>query len=201
MVEIIKQSEISENTILLKQIVEKVKNGGIIIYPTDTIYGIGCDPFNISAVRKIFFIKERSESKGLPILSDSLESVKKIAEVPDIANQYIQRYWPGKLTIIFKSKDLISKEVTGTLDTIAIRIPGNKFTLKLINECGGYLIGTSANKSNEEVPKTVEEIQDQIFSDIDYIIDGGSVKEILPSTILDLTTNVPKVIRKGAQDI
>ncbi len=201
MVKILSQSAIEDDPKILGRIASKVKNGGIIIFPTDTIYGIGCDPLNKEAIERIFAIKTRLRSKGLPILCDNVESVKKIAQVPEIAYQYIERYWPGKLTIIFSSTGLISKEVTGSLDTVAVRIPGNNFTIKLISEVGGLLIGTSANKSNSEVPKNIEEIQEQISEDIDFIIDAGPVKDIKPSTILDITSSVPKIIRKGAQDL
>ncbi|NHI91994.1 MAG: threonylcarbamoyl-AMP synthase [Candidatus Lokiarchaeota archaeon] len=201
MIKIITQSDILKHSDYLEEIRSIIKKGGVIIYPTDTLYGIGCDPFNLDAIRKIFKIKKRMESKGLPILSDNLDNVKKIAKVPEIALQYIERYWPGKLTIIFESTGIVSPEVTGTLDTVAVRIPGNEFTLRLISECGGYLIGTSANESNKEVLKSITEIQDQISGDIDLIIDAGPVKEILPSTILDITSPVPKIIRKGAQDL
>jgi len=201
MVEIVSQSSIEEDPEFLEKLASTVKNGGIIVFPTDTIYGIGCDPLNNEAVEKIFKIKTRLRSKGLPILCDNVESVKKIALIPDIASQYIDRYWPGKLTIILKATGLIPKEVTGSLDTIAVRIPGNDFTLKLISVIGGFLIGTSANKSNAEVPKDIKEIQAQISEEIDFIIDAGPVKDVKPSTILDITTPVPKIIRKGAQDV
>ncbi|MHA1798972.1 MAG: L-threonylcarbamoyladenylate synthase [Candidatus Helarchaeota archaeon] len=201
MVEIISQSDLEDNSHLFDQIATRVKKGGIIIFPTDTIYGLGCDPLNLEAVHKIFKIKDRMKSKGLPILADSLDNIRKIAVIPEVASEYISRYWPGKLTIILKSKGVISQEVTGTLETIAVRIPGNDFTLKLITKCGGYLIGTSANKSNAEVPMDVEEIQTQINQGIDYIINAGRVREVLPSTILDLTSNVPKILRRGAQDL
>ena len=201
MVEIVSQSAIEEDPQILENIVSIVKKGGIIVFPTDTIYGIGCDPLNKEAIKKIFTIKTRLRSKGLPILCDTIERVKKIAQVPDIANQYIERYWPGKLTIIFSTTGLIPKEVTGSLDTIAVRIPGNDFTIKLISAIGGLLIGTSANQSNAEVPKNIEEIQAQISGEIDFIIDAGPVKDVKPSTILDITTPVPKIVRKGAQDV
>jgi len=201
MVKIVSQSAIEEDPQILENIVSSVKKGGIIVFPTDTIYGIGCDPLNNEAIKKIFKIKTRLRSKGLPILCDTVESVKKIAQVPNIASQYIDRYWPGKLTIIFTATGLIPKEVTGSLDTIAVRIPGNDFTIKLISAIGGFLIGTSANKSNAEIPKNIREIQAQISEDIDYIIDAGSVNDVRSSTILDITTPVPKIIRKGAQDI
>lgn len=201
MVEIIPQSSVEEDPKILEKIASTIKNGGIIVFPTDTIYGIGCDPLNNKAIEKIFTIKTRLRSKGLPILCDSIESVKKIAQVPDSAHQYMERYWPGKLTIIFKTTGLIPKEVTGTIDTIAVRIPGNDFTIRLISAIGGFLIGTSANKSEAQVPKNVNEIKEQISGDIDFMIDAGPVKDVRPSTILDITTPVPKIIRKGAQDI
>ena len=201
MVEIIPQSSVEEDPKILEKIASTIKNGGIIVFPTDTIYGIGCDPLNNKAIEKIFTIKTRLRSKGLPILCDSIESVKKIARVPDSAHQYMERYWPGKLTIIFKTTGLIPKEVTGTIDTIAVRIPGNDFTIRLISAIGGFLIGTSANKSEAQVPKNVNEIKEQISGDIDFMIDAGPVKDVRPSTILDITTPVPKIIRKGAQDI
>src|SRR5919202_2980270 len=135
-----------------------VRSGGIVVYPTDTIYGIGCDPYNDVSVQRIFKLKARNKEKPLPILAGSLEDVDKIVSLGKIGKLLARKYWPGALTIVSPLKDNnISAQLTAGKNSIGVRIPHNKCTLLLLEHCK-YLAGTSANKSGEKPPKSASEV-------------------------------------------
>ena len=132
----------------IEKAVEIIKHGGIAIFPTDTIYGIGCDPYNKEAVRKIYDIKSRDFSKPLPVLVYSKEIAEKIAFFDDNSKKIAERFWPGPLTIILKLTDEGLKESLSLTNKIAVRVPNHKCTLALLKQCD-LLVGTSANISGE----------------------------------------------------
>ena len=123
-----------------------IKKGGIAIFPTDTVYGIGCNPYNINAVKKIYEIKSREKIKSLPVLAYSLDIVKEITCIDSFTEKIIKKYWPGPLTLILKLTDKKLKKSLKLDKKIAVRIPDSKCTLKLLEKCG-LLVGTSANIS------------------------------------------------------
>ena len=123
-----------------------VNNGGIVAYPTDTVYGLGCNPYMPNSVEKIFKLKIR-ENKPLPLLCDSLESALKIASFDKISLKLAEKFWPGPLTILAPLKDYSLKSLTRGSEFIGLRVPNHNDSLLLISECGGYLVGTSANLS------------------------------------------------------
>ena len=129
-----------------------VKSGGVVVFPTDTIYGIGCDPYNDNAVRRIFAIKGRDEQKPLPVLVYNVSQAEKIASLGRSGRFLAERYWPGALTIVAPVIDRkISQAVTAGLNTLAVRMPSNNCILSLLNHCG-FLVGTSANLSGQKPP-------------------------------------------------
>jgi L-threonylcarbamoyladenylate synthase len=176
-----------------------VTSGGIIVYPTDTIYGIGCNPYNDSSVQRIFKIKGRNQKKPLPILASSIEDVEKIVSLDKIGKLLARKYWPGALTIVSTLRDKnISIKLTAGQKTIGVRIPNNKCTLMLLKHCK-YLVGTSANRSGEKPPKSASEVMSSSLDDFDALLDGGTVEKGIESTIVDISDSTsPKVIREGA---
>ncbi|MFB5620094.1 MAG: L-threonylcarbamoyladenylate synthase, partial [Nitrosopumilus sp.] len=123
-----------------------INKGGIVVFPTDTVYGIGCDPYNKTSVEKIYKIKSRDITKSLPVLTYSKETAKKIAQFNTITEKIADKFWPGPLTIILKVTDQKIKESLNLKDKIAIRVPNQKCTLELLQKCN-FLVGTSANVS------------------------------------------------------
>jgi L-threonylcarbamoyladenylate synthase len=175
-----------------------VKNGGVIVFPTDTLYGIGCDPYDEKAVDKIFKIKNRDKINPLPILASSVVDIERIVLLSRTAKKLAQIYWPGALTIIVP---LVDKKISDNLRagkmSIGVRVPNNICVLSLLKDCK-YLTGTSANKSGEPGCKSFSEVLSSSLRGFDAILDGGEVEEGVQSTIVDLTGQHPRVIREGA---
>jgi len=175
-----------------------VKDGGILVYPTDTVYGIGCNPYLDEAVERVIEIKGRSRTKPFPVLASNIHYVEKIALLGKIGKHLATIFWPGALTIISPLLDpKISKYVTGGKSTIGVRVPKNKCTAALLKHCK-YIVGTSANESGKIPSKSVSEVILSSLRGFDAILDGGKIKKGGESTVLDLTASVPKLIREGA---
>jgi L-threonylcarbamoyladenylate synthase len=175
-----------------------VKNGGVIVFPTDTLYGIGCNPYDEKAVDKIFKIKNRDKINPLPILASSVVDIERIALLGRTAKKLAQIYWPGALTIIVPLTDKkISHNLRAGKMNIGVRVPNNICALSRLKDCK-YLTGTSANKSGEAGCKSFSEVLSSSLRGFDAILDGGEVDERVQSTIVDLTGQHPRVIREGA---
>jgi len=195
----------SEN---LKQAIKLAKNvieqGGLIIYPTDTVYGLGADPFNIRAVERVFQVKKRFK-KPLPILASSISNVLRICELDETATKLVRNFWPGALTIVVKKKEgVLPNIVTAGMDSVGVRIPNHEVALKIIDACGGLLIGTSANISGHKPPRTAEEAIAELGDLVDLVIDSGPAPLGEPSTVINLTVSPPVIEREGvirAEDI
>ena len=181
---------------------EIIKNGGIIVYPTDTIYGLGCDPYNKKAVERIFKIKKRLMDKPLPILTFDIRYVEKIISLGDMGRRLAEYFWPGPLTIIgILIDNKIPEILTAGKKTVGIRIPNNIDTLNLLKYCN-FLAGTSANISNENSCISAKEVMDSKLNGYDAILIGDDNKTKYPfsfkgSTIVDISTHDPKIIRQG----
>jgi L-threonylcarbamoyladenylate synthase len=174
-----------------------VRSGGVVVFPTDTIYGIGCDPYNDQAVERIFAIKDRDEKKPLPVLAYSVQEAEKIVSLGDAGRALAKKYWPGALTIVAPIIDhKISRGVTAGGDSLAVRVPANECVLSLLERCG-YLVGTSANPSGGKPLKSAKQVLDSALDGYDALLDGGSVEKGIESTIVDVTDK-PKVLREGA---
>jgi len=186
---------------LAKDVIEQ---GGLIVYPTDTVYGLGADPFNVRVVEKIFLVKKRPK-KPLPVLASSISNVLRICELDEIAIRLIRKFWPGALTIVVKKKEgVLPSIVTAGMDSVGIRIPNHEVALKIISACGGLLIGTSANISGHKPPRTAEEAIAELGDLVDLIIDSGPAPLGKPSTVVNLTVSPPVIEREGvikAEDI
>jgi len=174
-----------------------IKDGGIVVFPTDTIYGIGCDPYNDAAVARIFAIKGRDEGKPLPVLAYSVDDVEKIAKLGREGRALAGRFWPGALTLVAPVVDKkISARVTAGSDSVAVRVPDNKCILSLLRECK-YIVGTSANISGGRPCKSAAEVTESGLKGFDALLDGGAVEKGVESTIVDVTGK-PRVLREGA---
>ena len=172
-----------------------IKRGGIAIFPTDTVYGIGCDPYNKNAVEKIYEIKSRDSTKPFPVLAYSIEAVSKICHIDKFAKKIAQKFWPGPLTIILEVTDENLKNALRLRDKIAVRVPNHKCTLKLLEKCN-FLVGTSANISGRS-PHTDPDLCFEDLQDQDVFINGGKIASKTVSTIIEIENDGIKIIRKG----
>ena len=176
-----------------------ISSGGVIAYPTDTFYGLGADPKNGSAVKRLFEIKARTP--GSPILlliKDAAAVAEWAADITPLAERLMRRHWPGPLTLVFKAHDSVIRELTGGTDTIGLRVPGSELTRSLLAYLGTALTGTSANVSGGLSAQTAEEAGQTVGDAVDLILDGGMTTGGMPSTVVDVSGGMPRVIRLGA---
>lgn len=183
-----------------KTATEILKNGGVVIYPTDTLYGLGANALDENAVLKIYKIKKRERNKPLPIIAKNLKMIKRIACVDSRVEKILNKIWPGPITVVLRKKDVLSYALTGNEETVAIRIPDNEFISALMNKIDFPIIATSANISGEKNLLDSDEIISKFKSgklEPDLFINAGKVENPKPSTIIDLTTGIPKILRVG----
>lgn len=172
-----------------------IKNGGLVVFPTDTVYGLGCDPRNPKAIQSIFRIKKRKESKHLPVLGYSGEEISKIAVFDDISIKIANRFWPGQVTIVLKLKDKEIKNSMNLDDKIAVRVPDHPCALSLLKECK-LLVGTSANFSGLPAFSDSKKVLESFFG-YDVFLDGGVISNTVESTIVEVVDGKLKILRHG----
>jgi len=181
---------------IVKEAVSALKNGELIVYPTDTLYGIGADIFNEDAVKKVFEVKKRPFSEPLSVAVSSHGDIEKLAHVDDRIMKIAKEFLPGPLTLVLRKKGIVPDVVTAGKDSVAIRIPDNEIALKIISEFG-FITATSANIHNKPVPSTIDKIK-RIFGDkIKLYIDYGKLYG-RPSTIIELRDKKIKILREGS---
>ncbi|MDF2421551.1 MAG: L-threonylcarbamoyladenylate synthase [Nitrosopumilus sp.] len=173
-----------------------ISQGGIVIFPTDTVYGIGCDPYNKEAVEKIYKIKSRDIIKSVPILTYSTEAAERIAQFDQLAKKIVKKFWPGPLTLILKVTDQKMKKSLNLENKIAVRVPNHRCTLELLKKCN-YLVGTSANISGD-LPHTNPEECLEKMQNYDIFVDGGIITSNGESTIIEIENEEIKIIREGS---
>lgn len=177
---------------------EILKNGGLVAFPTETVYGLGANALDEEAAAKIYAAKGRPSDNPLIIHIARIEDLEKIAErVPWQALRLAEAFWPGPLTMIFQKKEIVPYGTTGGLDTVAVRMPDHKIAREVIVCGGGYIAAPSANTSGRPSPTTAAHVAEDLSGRIDMIIDGGSVKIGLESTIVDLSGETPVILRPG----
>lgn len=182
----------------VRDIARLLRDEGVIVYPTDTFYGLGGNCLSPGVLKKIFEIKKRPAFKGLPVLVSDLETAKKIAaEFPPLSSALAARFWPGPLTMVFRAASHLPPGLVGPAGTIGIRWPAVSWLQGLIREAGFPLITTSANISGRaEIDSPEEAIR--LFRDkVDLVVDGGPTPGGLPSTVVDLTGDRPVLVREG----
>ncbi|MDR2645072.1 MAG: threonylcarbamoyl-AMP synthase [Endomicrobium sp.] len=178
-----------------KKTVEIIKNGGLAIVPTETIYGFAVDAFNIDAQKKIYKIKGRSQKKPLILMMPNIESVRILVDIPKKVLEITKKFWPGQLTLIFPTTET-GKMVSGGRKDLGVRIPNNAFMLKLLQEIKTPVFTTSVNVSNKNSAKSYEDALD--FNGIaDVIVDGGRCELSFESTVIDMVQFPYVIIRKG----
>ena len=177
-----------------------VIDGGVVVYPTDTVYGVGCDPFNDKAVQRVYDIKERKENP-LPVLCNSMDSIARLVDIGTKGYQIGESFWPGPLTIVAPLKNSrIPSILTSGKESLAVRIPNLRCTLDLITACGGHLVGTSANRSGAPTPVTAQDVK-AVLDGYDVIVDGGETNLKMESTIIEVIDDGIKILREGSLSI
>lgn len=175
-----------------------LKGGGLVAFPTETVYGLGGDALNPDSARKIYAAKGRPSDNPLIVHVCRFEDIQRIVRaVPEPAVRIAQAFWPGPLTMILPKSELVPRETTGGLDTVAVRFPSHPAARKLIEYSGGYVAAPSANASGRPSPTLAKYVWEDMAGKIEMILDGGEVGIGLESTILDLTAEPPKILRPG----
>ncbi len=179
----------------IKVAIRKIKNGEIIVFPTDTVYGIGCDPYNENAVLRLYEIKKRKKAKSFPILGLSKTELEKIAEFNTLEEKIAEKFWPGQITLVLKVKDEKIRQSLGLDKKIAVRVPNNRCVLSLLKECK-LLVGTSANISGTAPFTDPDECSKNLIK-YDLLIDGGIILNQKESTIVEIVGDDIKILRQG----
>jgi L-threonylcarbamoyladenylate synthase len=176
-----------------------LRDGGVVVIPTETVYGLACDALNPEAVRRVFEIKGRPSENPLIIhLADSKQLELVAQDIPDLAWKIAERYWPGPLTLVLKKRMEVPAETTGGLDTVAVRVPRHFVARDVIRAADRPIAAPSANVFMGLSPTSVEDLDPEILVDVDLVLDGGRCEIGLESTVIDLTSDVPRILRPGA---
>lgn len=187
-----------DEEVQLKIAGEIIKSGGLVAFPTETVYGLGGDALNPESSKKIYAAKGRPSDNPLIVHIYQFEDIYKIArDVPREAMELSEAFWPGPLTMIVKKSDAVPLETTGGLETVAVRLPSNEIARKFIQYAGGFVAAPSANVSGRPSPTIAKYVKEDMCGKIEAIIDGGEVGIGLESTIIDLTVSPPQILRPG----
>jgi tRNA threonylcarbamoyl adenosine modification protein (Sua5/YciO/YrdC/YwlC family) len=177
-----------------------LRKGGVIAYPTDTIYGIGCDVFNKKAIERVYLIKQKDRKQPLSFICPDLKDVAKFAHVSNPAYKVMRKLFPGPYTFILRGTNLVPKLMLTKRRTVGIRVPNNNICQMLLHEFGNPIVSTSVTMGSDEIINDPYEIEDQMGKVLDLIIDGG-VLGYDASSVVDLTTEPPTVLRAGKGDV
>ncbi len=181
----------------IERIVQELKKGNLVITPTDTVYGILSKALDIDVIEKVYNAKKRAKNKSFIVLVNGINMLKDIVlDISDIQYQFIEKYWPGKVTIIFKKNDKIPFELTGGRDTIAVRYPNHKDLCDILDIMNEPLISTSANISNNDTITNIHMIDQELLEHISYVEDGGEI-QAQSSTIVEFIDNKIHILRAG----
>jgi tRNA threonylcarbamoyl adenosine modification protein (Sua5/YciO/YrdC/YwlC family) len=185
----------------IKKIVEILANGGIIAYPTDTFYGIGCDLFNKASIEKIYHLKRRSQQQPFSFICSDLKNISEYAQVTNYAYKTMKRLLPGPYTFVLEGSRMVPRIMLTKRQTVGIRVPANPICLAIVELLGHPIISTSAaDPETGAILSTPREIQDKIGHALDMIVDGGAVPGI-PSSVISLIDDSPEILREGAGDL
>jgi len=183
----------------LREARDVVRGGGVIAFPTETFYGLGVDPFNVQAVRRLYDLKGRSPQTS-PILvlirsRDELQAL--VSEITPAAERLMQAYWPGPLTLVFRAAAAVPAVLTAGTGTIGVRLSAYADVQQVLEVVGGPLTGTSANRTGQPPATTADDVERAFGAEIDLIVNGGPTPGGLPSTVVDTTVSPPRLIREG----
>ena len=175
-----------------------ISSGGVIAFRTDTFYGLGADPLNAHAVRKVKELKGREENKPILLLISDADQINRFIEEPGSYRKIAGHHWPAALTLVGRGLSEIPSELTAGTNTIGLRLPDDEEVRALVRVCGGALTATSANPAGSPPAQTAAEVENYFPTGIDLIIDGGAALITEPSTVVDVSGEQPKLIREGA---
>lgn len=183
----------------IRQAVKLLRNGDVVVFPTDTIYGIGASIAQESGIKKVFEVKSRSPNKPLIIYVETFKQLQQVTqEIPESTISSLRKIWPGAMSGIFPKTEIVPLFVTSGKDTVAVRIPNHPLCLELVRQVGAPLAVTSANISGMETQKTAPEVAAQLGERIPLVLDGGPNPEQQPSTLVDFTELPAQLLREGA---
>lgn len=189
------QAEFSSD---IKQASDVLHAGGLVAFPTETVYGLGADARNTEAVKRIFEAKGRPSDHPLIVHLANAEQMHQWAQnIPEVAWQLAQAFWPGPLTLILPRLDSVPDAVTGGLDTVALRVPNHPIALALLNAFGGGITAPSANRYGQVSPTSAEDVREELRDNVDFILDGGRCPIGIESTIVDLSSGFVRILRPG----
>lgn len=187
------------NSDIIRKAGDILQKGGLVAFPTETVYGLGADALNENAAKKIYAAKGRPSDNPLIVHITHMEALEKIAvDIPETARIVAEKYWPGPLTMIFNKSGIVPYGTTGGLDTVAVRMPSHEVARAVIKAGGGYIAAPSANTSGRPSPTKAEHVKEDLQGKIDMIVDGGPVEIGVESTILDMSVTPPMILRPGA---
>ena len=176
--------------------IESIKNGGVVIFPTDTVYGIGCNPYDENAVDRVYTAKKRNRTNPLPILGYSKRFLENIVEFDEITNRIAEKFWPGRLTIVLPLKDDRLQKLSRGTNTLAVRVPNNKCVLAFLKKCE-LVVGTSANISGKEPFTDPQNIENDVI-DCDIFLNDGIIQSSGASTVIKIENGKIKILRSGS---
>jgi len=197
---ILKINPVNPQPRLIRKVVDILQDGGVIAYPTDTIYGLGCDLYQKEAIQRIHRLKRHRKSKRLSIICADLKDISRYAHVPDYAYRMMKQLLPGAYTVILEATKLVPRIMLTDQRTVGIRVPDNAISLALVRELGHPIITTSVTKPDESLYNDPDEIDEMFGKSLDIVIDGGRIAA-RHSSMIDLTGDQPKVLREGKGDV
>ena len=184
---------------VLAHAADVIRGGGIIVYPTETLYGIGADASNPAAILRVFKLKKRKDDKPVLVIINYRASLEPLVRrISESADQLIEKFWPGPLTMVFDATFRVPDELTQGGGKIGVRIPSSELCLQLLKECGSPITSTSANVSGGSVPRTISKIEKALGLGVDLYLGGGELPVSKPSTVVDVSGSILRVLREGA---
>jgi len=184
---------------VIQQACEALRQGGLVAFPTDTLYALGANALDPAAIDRVLTVKGRHHGKPLSVLVPSVEAAADLAAgLPDGVRSLMQAFWPGALTVVVKASPKIPAILRGAAGTVGLRMPAGSVAQALLSAFAGPIIGTSANKSGGADPSDAKTVQKAVGGQIDLILDGGRVALGVPSTVIDCTTQPARILREGA---
>ena len=187
-----------ESAVSVDEAAAILRNGGLVAFPTETVYGLGADARNPEALKRLFKVKGRPADHPVIVHLASAKEVTQWAEnVPEFAGRLAERFWPGPLTLVFKRAGHVSDSITGGQDTVALRVPGHPIAQELLQSFGGGIAGPSANRFGRLSPTSAEHVHADLGADIDAVVDGGNCDVGIESTIVDCSGDAPVLLRPG----
>jgi L-threonylcarbamoyladenylate synthase len=185
---------------VLEAAAQVIRNGGLVAFPTDTVYGLAADAWDSEAVGRIYAVKDREQLKAIPVLLGEARELLRVAPEPSpVVWQLAERFWPGPLTMVIKRLSELPSEVSST-DSVGVRVPDHPFALALLQQLGPLAV-TSANRSGAASPRDPRSVIEDLGDRIDLLVDGGETVGGKPSTVLDCTTSPPRLLRAGPLEL